>query len=71
MIISVLKAKSHNEVKVLNLRTYTAVMIGTVVLFIQLIIVGAGLFPIVSQFVIALIYAILYGSIIYQKITLK
>ena len=71
MITSVLKAKSHDEVKVLNLWTYTSVMIGTIVLLVQLVIVGAGLFPIISQSVIALIYAILYGSIVYQKVKFR
>lgn len=71
MITSVLKAKSHDEVKVLNLWTYTSVMIGTIVLLVQLVIVGAGLFPIISQSVIASIYAILYGSIVYQKVKFR
>ncbi len=67
MIVSVLKAKSRDEVKVLNLWTYAAVMIGTLAMLTQLIFVGAGIFPITSQIVIALVFAILYGSIIYKK----
>lgn len=67
MIISVLKSKSQDEVRVLNLWTYTAVMTGSLVMLILLMYASAGLFPIISQIIIAFVYAILYGSIIYKK----
>jgi len=67
MIVNVLKAKSYNEVKVLNMWTYTAVMVGTLAMLIQLLFAGASLFPIISQITIALVFAILYGSIIYKR----